>query len=291
MQGISIHIGLNAVSPAHYAGWSGVLNACEADANAMADIATGQGFTVHKFLTAQATRENCMNAIRDAADRLVAGDALLLTYSGHGGQLPDRNGDESDNMDETWCLFDGQLIDDELYLLLGEFRPKVKIVVVSDSCHSGTVVRMQVLSDKTMKIDKHGFYAKMAEVLGGDQQALPVYRAMPRDITLDVYNDNKEFYDKIIDALPKAEMIHAVKAAVLLISGCQDNQLSMDGTFNGAFTAELLKVWNRGAFRGSYRQLHSRILTSSTLPPSQSPNLYTMGNGTSALLRARAFTL
>ena len=35
--GLSLHVGLNAVDPAHYAGWSGPLNACEADATASSE--------------------------------------------------------------------------------------------------------------------------------------------------------------------------------------------------------------------------------------------------------------
>ena len=41
-----------------------------------------------------------------------------------------------------------------------------------------------------------------------------------------------------------------MKSSVLLISGCQDNQLSQDSTFNG----KLKTVWNGGTFRGSYRR-------------------------------------
>ena len=40
---------------------------------------------------------------------------------------------------------------------------------------------------------------------------------------------------------------------MILISGCQDNQTSMDGDHNGAFTEQLLKVWNKGAYRGQLR--------------------------------------
>ena len=36
----------------------------------------------------------------------------------------------------------------------------------------------------------------------------------------------------------------------ILISGCQDNQTSMDGDRNGAFTEALLRVWADGAFTG-----------------------------------------
>ena len=44
-KGIALHIGLNSVDPHKYEGWSGPLNACEADANDMADLARTAGFT------------------------------------------------------------------------------------------------------------------------------------------------------------------------------------------------------------------------------------------------------
>jgi hypothetical protein len=40
-------------------------------------------------------------------------------------------------------LFDRQVIDDEIYRLLGRFAAGVRVVAVSDSCHSGTVTRMR----------------------------------------------------------------------------------------------------------------------------------------------------
>ena len=43
-KGISIHIGLNSVDPAHYEGWDGALAACEADAKDMYALAKKQGF-------------------------------------------------------------------------------------------------------------------------------------------------------------------------------------------------------------------------------------------------------
>lgn len=52
-KGISLAVGLNAVDPAHYAGWSGQLNACEADAEDMRDIARSQGFKERVLLTNQ----------------------------------------------------------------------------------------------------------------------------------------------------------------------------------------------------------------------------------------------
>ena len=138
---LSLHMGLNGVSGAAYGGWDGPLAACEFDANDMAAISNKQGMKPTVLLTKKATRAAMLTAMRSAAKTLASGDFFFLTYSGHGGQVPDVNGDEDDKKDETWCLYDGQLIDDELYAELGKFRSGVRILVLSDSCHSGTVTR------------------------------------------------------------------------------------------------------------------------------------------------------
>ena len=43
-RGISLHVGLNSVDPAHYDGWNGALNACEFDVSLMQAIAESRGF-------------------------------------------------------------------------------------------------------------------------------------------------------------------------------------------------------------------------------------------------------
>ena len=119
---LSLHIGLNAVSGAAYAGWTGPLVACEFDAHDMAAIARQRGMKASVLLTKKATRAATLSGLRAAARALRPGDLFFLSYSGHGGQVPDVTGDEADRKDETWCLHDGQLIDDELYLELGRLR-------------------------------------------------------------------------------------------------------------------------------------------------------------------------
>src|SRR3954467_2544413 len=110
-QGRSIHIGLNSVDPAQYHGWSGDLMACEFDAEDMAVIAESRGFAPTTILTADATADTVLGALQSAAEELTEGDTLLLTYSGHGGRTPDLEGDEDDGCDETWCLYDRQVLD------------------------------------------------------------------------------------------------------------------------------------------------------------------------------------
>ena len=77
-------------------------------------------------------------------------------------------------------------------------------------------------------------------------------------------------------------------ASLILISGCQDNQTSMDGDHNGAFTEQVLKVWNQGAFNGSYASFHARV--KARMPSTQTPNLFTLGT-TGTFLTQEPFTL
>lgn len=62
---------------------------------------------------------------------------------------------------------------------------------------------------------------------------------------------------------------------------CQDNQSSYVGDHNGAFTARLLMVWNRGALAGNYATFRAQI--KSGVPAVQTPNLYTMGHVATSL--------
>jgi metacaspase-1 len=132
-KGYSLHIGLNSVNSHHYDGWTGALQACENDADAMAAIAQKLNYSKITILkTKQATCEAVKTALEMYASILTSGDILLLSYSGHGGQLPDLNGDEiTDGKDETWCLYDGEFLDDELYNLFAKFVRGVRIVVIS----------------------------------------------------------------------------------------------------------------------------------------------------------------
>jgi hypothetical protein len=283
-RGRAVTIGLNSVDPKHYDGWSGELVACEADAADMGDIARSQGFAVRSLLTRRAKRDAVLREIRSAAKALKGGDIFMLSYSGHGGQLPDQNGDEEDLQDETWCLYDGELLDDELMEQWAGFKPGVRILVFSDSCHSGTAVRANYRA-----LAASGALATVMDKVPlprGDDDVLGRFRAMPPKVAVRTYRKNKQFYDKLGKRKVSAG---GVRASILLISGCQDNQLSGDGDFNGVFTARLKVVWNDGAFKGDYRGFHKNILQG--MPATQSPNFYTVGASSSAYLNQQPFTV
>ncbi|MFY9558454.1 MAG: caspase family protein [Blastocatellia bacterium] len=266
---LSIHIGINHVDPDHYEGWDGKLFACEADAKDMRALAKKQGFSQSTLLLSQQGSTAAVTAaINDAAKKLGKGDLLFLTYSGHGGQVRDTNGDEADKdrMDETWVLFDRQLVDDELYDMWSKFKPGVRILVLSDSCHSGTVVR-----------DVPDF------ISGG-----PRRRAMPRSVGEKVEKAHRALYRSIQKAHPGSEDAK-VRASVLLISGCMDNQFSMDGEKNGAFTGTLKTVWANGKFPGTYRKFRDKIV--SLMSSDQTPNYYFVGAQNATFEGQKPFTI
>jgi hypothetical protein len=63
-------------------------------------------------------------------------DLLVVSLSGHGGQAEDLNGDEEDKLDETICLWDGQMIDDDVMSILDQLPAGLRVLLITDTCHS-----------------------------------------------------------------------------------------------------------------------------------------------------------
>lgn len=269
-RGISLHVGLNTVDPNHYDGWDGQLTACEADALAMEALARNEGFETRMLTTKDATRANVVGEITRAASELKGGDMFLFTISGHGGRIPDFNQDEDhdgdEKMDETLCLYDFQLADDELYMLWSEFRAGVRVLAVPDTCHSGSMIK---------------FGPSAPATLFGRPMTLPAgVRAMPLWVEERVWRANEAAYreaSRAYSALKESVLTNPlsspVKASVLNLGACKDDQFAMDGPANGAFTGALLRVWGAGHFRGDYRDFRAAIDTEIG-SPSQTPQLF-----------------
>jgi len=261
---LSINIGLNRVDPNKYNGWDGALGGCVNDANAMRSLATKLGFSPLRLINEEATRATVIEAVSKASQKLESGDTLLITYSGHGGQVPDANGDEIDGKDETWVLYDGMMIDDEIYQLWTYFKAGVRIILISDSCHSGTVDRQLFRSEMIAHL--RGF-TRASEVSFQD-------KLIPDELAYALYESHPEIYKAAQFSALRGDRTE-IAAHVILISGCQDNQLSADTGQNGLFTLRMLDVWNNGNFSGSYRDFVNQI--KQRLPLSQQPNLDTAG--------------
>src|SRR4051812_22407833 len=141
MRKTALCIGIN-----DYPGSGNDLAGCVNDARDWAEALTERFFETETLLDAQATGDAIRDRIRRKLGGALAGDVVVITYSGHGTRVPDRDGDEPDHRDEALCPYDtmtaGPLVDDELYDLFAERERGVRVVLISDSCHSGTVARL-----------------------------------------------------------------------------------------------------------------------------------------------------
>jgi hypothetical protein len=277
-KGISLNIGLNSVDPKHYGGWDGQLNGCENDANDMADIAATANLDVKKLLTKDATVNNVKSSMNIAAQALEPNDFFFLSYAGHGSQVPDLNNDEVDYLDETWCLYDRQFLDDEYYYYLSKFREGVRILVFIDSCHAGTAVKG---INKNFEIDK---FNSNVDKRGNK------YRFVPDYVEDRTYHLHKDMYDKIQlnDELDNTK--NKVISSTIIISGCVDNELSQDGTYNGYFTSCLKKIWDYGKFDGSYKNFHKSIYNL-MMASDQHPMYITVGKRDQIFENQKPFTI
>ena len=268
-KGLSLHIGMNKVDPSGYplkptrsgrkyvvlsekynpvrfdcefnVGWEGPLSSCELDAENMYELAKRQKFKAKILKTKKATTANVIKEIRSAAKKLATGDTFLMTYSGHGAQVEDLSGDEADGEDETWCLYDRMFLDDEQRELYAEFAKGVNIVVLADSCHSGSATRSGQ-SDDSEGLRPHEY---------GER------RAMEERTALNVYRGRKKEYDEIQRALKNPPP--KLKASRILFSACQDYEHAMGYDDGGVFTVALIKVWNDGNFEGTYGDLAKQV--------------------------------
>jgi hypothetical protein len=91
------------------------------------------------------TKAKIMVALQSIVASSGVNDEVWIHYSGHGTQLRDTNGDESDRLDEAIVPVDyqtvGMISDDELFNVVRNLR--CRAFLVFDSCHSGSVGDLQ----------------------------------------------------------------------------------------------------------------------------------------------------
>ena len=137
---LALCIGIN-----DYPGTGSDLSGCVNDANDWGTLLKQKGFTVKILLNKNATRKKILESLVSIVDQAEKGDSIVLQYSGHGTYIPDEDNDELDGTDECLCPYDlrtaGPITDDELNEIFTSKKNGVKLVLLSDSCHSGTVTR------------------------------------------------------------------------------------------------------------------------------------------------------
>lgn len=154
------------------------------DVDLMRNVLSSQhGFApdhVRVLLDEAATRSGIMNALQEVIGQARPQDTVFIHYSGHGSQIQDFNGDETDDhLDETLVPYDGRtegipdILDDELEALLSQLQAHLSLVIL-DSCHSGTATRGQEFQTRTIPPDSRLFlYRHLGRFHRGEKPPLP----------------------------------------------------------------------------------------------------------------------
>jgi hypothetical protein len=261
---LALCIGVN-----DYPGTGSDLAGCVNDANDWKQALEARGFDVETLLDRQATGKAMRAGMRDLLARAAGGDTVVIQFSGHGSFVPDTNGDESDGTDECLCPYDvekkGPVTDDDLFEIFSAREPGVRLVMFSDSCHSGTVARFNPITTPP-------------SIKGGHAPQRTVRFLAPQ-----AFLSRKQVARLGTGRGPRAASAPGRHAA-LLMSGCQDVEYSYDAWFggrpNGAFTFVALRELKKLKKDATYQDWFDRIrkvLPSQQYP--QRPNLF----GTSAM--------
>ncbi|KAG2030795.1 caspase domain-containing protein [Suillus americanus] len=166
------------------------------------------------------TKQNILDAMRWLVKDAHPHDALFFHYSGHGGQIPDKDGDEVDGLDEVIYPVDykkaGFIVDDQMHRIMVKSLPTgCRLTAIFDSCHSGTALDLPY-----------------------------------------IYHSNGRL--KGSSTTPRFQAEKATGADVISFSGCRDDQSSADTTQGGMAVGAMSYAFVKSLTRNpvqSYQEL------------------------------------
>jgi len=235
-------IGINEVDIGRYGSPMSALRTAERDALAMEESLRKHGFdTGDPLLGSMATLDAALAQLQWSAQTYAnPGDVFVLYFAGHGSQVPDPTWSERDGRNETFCLYDGELIDHALYVALAAFRPGVRVLVITDCCHSG------------------------ADELWNNPRVPSPLLGTARTLTRE---ESDEAFRRLAvpcnvqPRLRPGERARILSADVELIAACRESELAFEGPTLGYFTDALLQVWQAMpglSFEALEREVNSR---------------------------------
>lgn len=229
-------VGINDYAPIGAGGPD--LNGCVNDVRDMAitlrdlGIVPAVPWSMHIVTDGRATRAAILNELGWLVGGAKRGDILVFYYSGHGSQMPDMTGEETDKKDETICPHDfatsGMIRDDDLRAVFSRIAAGVNLEVILDSCHSGTGTRELALRSNENIPEENTITIRYVEppIDFGfflEDPSLPTRRLL---------KSSPELMQMTTDVKAKAPVLVPTLNHVLW-SGCKDNQTSGEGTIGG----------------------------------------------------------
>ncbi len=229
------------------------LNGCVNDTADMISILKKyKGFEdedIVRLVDEHATKENIMENLIEMINGANEGKYkyLVFSFSSHGTQTPDQNGDEPDKADEAFCPTDLTqkgavwdpdhiITDDELYNLFTQLPKTALLECYFDTCHSGTGLRAI-----DFLLDRKPRFLPPPSMEAFEQVSECMSRGMAESLKQKGMNSH------------------------ILWAGCRSDQTSadaiIDGTWHGAFTYYLCKNINENQDKLSRKELLARVRT------------------------------
>ena len=234
------------------------LKGCVNDANGMYELLTSSfGFNRGQsavLTDRQATRAAILGGIQRYVNQTRSGDLFVFFYSGHGGLWPDHLSEERDekamldlsylraqNIDLADGRYDStlvpvdaaadgprpwgnQILDDELYALFAQMTAKcVSVVLISDSCHSGTLSKgLQIDNETTEKfLDPLTLFGARLKTVAPPANAknVPARNFHGQYLALTSSQDNQTSLDGLYENYRQGLFTYAIRKALTQSSG------------------------------------------------------------------------
>jgi pimeloyl-ACP methyl ester carboxylesterase len=230
---------------------------------------------IRKLLNEAASRANFIGSFTDHLINnasIQPGDTVLFYYSGHGSYAssnPAFKAWDSEATDETLVLYDSRcngqfdLADKELRLLLSAIRKDVQVVVILDSCHSGSATRDVDPAD---------------QILLGKPKHTPAANGASYRALEDYCTVNGVGYAKM--ASDGNGIIPVPPVKLIALSACSRNEVAYESSYSpdGMFTSQFLQALDAGPSDLSYAQVYEHVYTLlKRRARKQTPSLVTEG--------------
>jgi len=143
------------------------------------------------------TKENIVRSLKTIIDESVNLEEIWIHYSGHGSRIFGQSRNRDDGYDEVLVPIDyetnGFILDDELFDMIKNIKPKAKAIIVMDCCHSATMVDLpwsfeyDVITKMTKKIKNN------TEVLA-NSRIFMFSGCKDKETSADMFNRDTEQY-------------------------------------------------------------------------------------------------
>lgn len=237
-----------------------------------------------------ATRDAVTARLEGLARELQEGDLLVWYFAGHGARVPNAVGD-GEPFTQVLCMTDGFLHGRELDVAWTKFREGVRIVVVADACHSGTVANHMLATLVSDRVRGDAAAVPGADTVDAPEETpgeRPQHewqvRAIPDRVAAAAYEAHQSDVDEWAETAARERRRTAtpMPQGVISFSACRNDEVAYTTrTGQGLFTKALLTAWSREqAARDSYSGLLTKtneLTQHAGTPTSQTPQLNRYG--------------